>query len=74
MSCHIMVWHKIHETVFIDVLSFRFTTAIAITVATTVNLDYYVSTASLNVLYSILIMLSDNSDHLHRIEQGCFVL
>jgi hypothetical protein len=69
-----MVWHKIHETVYVDVLSFRFTIAIAITVTTTVNLDYYVSAASLNVLYSILIMLLDNSDHLHRIGQGCFIL
>lgn len=71
-----MVWHEMgyHVTVYIDVLSFRITIAIATTVTITVNLDYYVSTASLNVLYSILIMLFDNSGHLHRIEKGCFVL
>jgi hypothetical protein len=66
--CHVMAFNGMgcHITVYIDVLSFCITIAIAITV--TVNLDYYVSTASLNVLYSILIMPFDNSYHLHRIE------
>jgi hypothetical protein len=58
------------------VLSFRIRISVDIpfTLTITVNLHYYVSTACLNVLYSILIMLLDNSDHLYRIEQGCFVL
>ena len=71
MACHEM---GCHATVYIDVLSFRITIAIAITVTITVILYYYVSMASLNVLYSTLIMLFDNNDHLHRIEEGCFVL
>lgn len=70
MSYHIMACHEMgcHATVYVDVLSFCITIAIAVTVTTTVSLDCYVSTASLNVLYSILIMLFDNSDYLHRIE------